>query len=128
MIIIILLLSRYCFVAKNLDSKGVAYLCAVLYGFGDNMVVITVYTVQGQVLQQKDKAAGTAAFKCLQSIGSSVSFLYATHLRMEVQLGILAIMLVSGTLMGIVAEKTQAAILALELAAGKPAAIQSESK
>ena len=79
----------------------------MLYGAGDNILVATVYTMLKQVFAAQDHliAPAIAAFKCMQSIGSAVAFLYGNNIDLEYQVIILIVLLCVSLVTSCVAER-----------------------
>ncbi|XP_012268568.1 UNC93-like protein MFSD11 [Athalia rosae] len=78
-------------------SPALAMVGAVALGFGDACFNTQVYSLLG-VLYAKDSAPAFALFKFMQSAAATISFLYSSHIGLYIQLGILVIFVIMGTI------------------------------
>ncbi|XP_069125412.1 UNC93-like protein MFSD11 [Argopecten irradians] len=76
--------------------KYIAILCSFLLGFGDSSFNTQIYSILGFMFPE-DSSPAFALFKFVQSVTAAVSFYYSTHLLLQWQLLILAILAVLGT-------------------------------
>lgn len=78
-------------------NQYLAILCSFLLGFGDSCFNTQIYNVIGQRYSE-NSAPAMALFKFMQSIAAAISFFYSNHFGMYVQLTLLVITLIMGTL------------------------------
>ncbi|XP_027852557.1 UNC93-like protein MFSD11 [Aphis gossypii] len=78
-------------------NQYLAILCSFLLGFGDSCFNTQIYNVIGQRYSE-NSAPAMALFKFMQSIAAAISFFYSNHFGMYVQLILLVITLIMGTL------------------------------
>lgn len=80
----------------NPPLPAVAILCSFLLGLGDACFNTQIYSMLGGVFA-KNSAEAFSIFKFTQSVAAAVSFVYSSHLGLRVQLGILLVFGVLGT-------------------------------
>ncbi|XP_050420517.1 UNC93-like protein MFSD11 [Adelges cooleyi] len=78
-------------------NQYIAILCSFLLGFGDSCFNTQIYNVIGKKYSE-NSAPAMALFKFMQSIAAAISFFYSNHFGMYVQLSLLVITLIMGTL------------------------------
>lgn len=105
-------------------SPTLAMIGSVALGFGDACFNTQVYALLG-VLYAKDSAPAFALFKFTQSVAAAVSFLYSSHIGLYLQLGILVIFLVLGTISFCLVEFTLRRQKAKDSPEGNPALVDS---
>lgn len=79
-------------------SKALVFVSSFLLGFGDSCINTQIYPTLRQ-LYLNDIASACALFKFLQSLACTSSFVYSSYAFMEIQLGILSVLLFIGTLL-----------------------------
>lgn len=77
-------------------SVAVALLCSVMLGFGDACFNTQIYSMLGGVFARQS-AAAFAIFKFTQSLAAAASFVYSSHVGLNVQMVILTGFGVVGT-------------------------------
>jgi hypothetical protein len=97
-------LNWLCFLKDYFDSYGIGSLCCVLFGLGDNVIVIVIYMIQKQVLPPIAHSSAVAAFKTMQSFGSAAAFLYADSCALWVQVLIQIVLVSAGVGLACIAE------------------------
>lgn len=85
------------------SSAPLAIFCSFLLGFGDACFNTQIYSTLGGVYKD-NSASAFAIFKFTQSIASAASFFYATYVGLYIQLGILLVLAVLGTVTYVLVE------------------------
>ncbi|KAF2897951.1 hypothetical protein ILUMI_08226 [Ignelater luminosus] len=78
------------------SSAPLAIFCSFLLGFGDACFNTQIYSMLGGVFAN-DSASAFAIFKFVQSVAAAACFFYASHTGLYIQLGILILLAVLGT-------------------------------
>ncbi|XP_055609072.1 UNC93-like protein MFSD11 [Uranotaenia lowii] len=81
----------------------VAILCSFLLGLGDACFNTQIYSMLGGVFS-KNSAEAFAIFKFTQSVASAISFVYSSHFGLQIQLGILLVSGILGTICFVIVE------------------------
>ncbi|EAT34452.1 AAEL013304-PA [Aedes aegypti] len=75
---------------------AIAILCSFLLGLGDACFNTQIYSMLGGVFA-RNSAEAFSIFKFTQSVAAAISFVYSSHLGLRVQLGILLVFGILGT-------------------------------
>lgn len=91
----------------------IALLCSFLLGLGDSCFNTQIYSMLGGSFS-KNSAAAFALFKFTQSLAAASSFIYSSHFGLRVQLGILTVFAVIGTICFVTVERRLRKIQSVE--------------
>lgn len=84
-------------VAYISSNEYLAMACSLMLGFGDSCFNTQIYSILGSVWSE-DSAPAFALFKFTQSIAAAISFFYSSFFGLHVQLSILLVTSIVGTM------------------------------
>ncbi|XP_059473411.1 UNC93-like protein MFSD11 [Neocloeon triangulifer] len=79
------------------SNAVVAILCSLLLGFGDSCYNTQIYSILGGIFPE-DSAPAFALFKFTQSLAAAACFFYSSHTGLYIQLGVLVVTGIIGTI------------------------------